>query len=138
MTNVDRLHEIEKMRFKIDKQKELIDYYETMSRSLGGGGYEEKVQCTRSYEAPFVKWIYKKLDAEAVLKTMEQELDRKIDEMSIVVEMMDNIDYRRIITYRYLLNQDWETVADSLHLSLSTIYRYHRRALEDLKEVKVL
>lgn len=138
MSNIDKLYEIQKFRHKILKQEELIQYYETMSHSLGGGGYEEKVQCTRNLDAPFVKWIYKKIDATTVLEEMKKQLNLKIDEVSNVVEQIENIDYRRILTYRYLLNQDWSTIASKLNLSISTVYRYHRKGLKDLEEVSAL
>lgn len=137
MTNIDKLHEIEKLRFRISKQMELISYYETMSHSLGGADFTcERVDKTRNLNAPFVKWIYKKIDAESELQKMEQELQEKIDEMSNIVESIDNIDYRRILTYRYLLNQDWESISTSLHLSLSSIHRYHRKSLDELSTIK--
>ena len=64
-SQVKIINEITKLRFKISKQKELINYYEVMSHSLGGSDYStERVDGTRNLEAPFVKWIYKKIDAE--------------------------------------------------------------------------
>lgn len=135
MNNVEKLYDIQKCRQKISKQEELIQYYETMSHSLGGGGFEEKVQCTPSFEAPFVKWIYKKIDAESVLKVMKENLKIKIDEMLEIIERVDNIDYRKILTYRYIQNKDWEFIFNSLYLGSSTTYRYHKLALKALNSI---
>ena len=64
------IEEIKQLRNKIKGQKELINYYEQMSHSLGGSDYStERVDCTRDLRAPFEKWIYKKIGAEEKLKT---------------------------------------------------------------------
>lgn len=135
MSNKEKLFEIQKLKERISKQKELIEYYETMTHSLGGSCFEERVNCSPNLDAPFVKWIYKRIEAEDKLKQMEKYLEGKVEELSSIVEMMENIDYRRILIYRYILDKDWDTIADLLHLSISTVYRYHRLSLKAIEEI---
>ena len=55
------ISEVKKLRYKILKQHELINYYDQMSYTLGGQDFtRERVDCTRDLSAPFEKWIYKK------------------------------------------------------------------------------
>lgn len=133
----EKLYAIQKLRSKISKQEELIQYYETMSHSLGGGGYEEKVQCTRNLDAPFVKWIYKKVDAESDLKVMKKDLLALKDEAALLIEKVDNGDYKMILTYRYIMNKDWPTIIGLVNLGESTTYRYHKKALNAIDSLKI-
>lgn len=138
MTNVEKLNEISRLKRKIAKQEELIKYYEVMSFSLGGSDFTiERVDCTRNLDAPFVKWIHKRLDAEAELKIMQKELNEKIAEMTHIIDGIENVDYKMIITYRYLLDKSWTGIAELLHMSISTVYRFHKKSLDNLNELKI-
>lgn len=136
MSNLEKLYEIQKYRNRISKQEELIQYYETMSHSLGGGGYEEKVQCTRNLDAPFVKWIYKKVDAEAVLKEMKVKFNDMVEEVTPIIESLESIDYRKIINYKFILGYDWSDICDLMHISLSTAHRYLKKSMLELDPFK--
>ena len=88
---VKKVSEVQKLRFRISKQKELIDYYEQMSHTLGGSDYSrERVDCTRDLRAPFEKWIYKKIDAEEKLKEMESALTIKLEELANKIDQVDD------------------------------------------------
>lgn len=138
MTNVEKLYEISRLKRKIAKQEELIKYYEVMSFSLGGCDFTiERVDCTRNLDAPFVKWIHKRLDAEGELKIMQKELNEKISEMTHIIDGIENVDYKMIITYRYLLDKSWTEIAQLLHMSISTVYRFHRKSLDNLNDLKI-
>ena len=133
-SQVKIINEITKLRFKISKQKELINYYEVMSHSLGGSDYStERVDGTRNLEAPFVKWIYKKIDAEEKLKVMEDDLEAKVNELSTLLDKLEQPEYQMVLTYRYVLNMDWVDIPKVMNYSISSVYRLHRDALYALK-----
>ena len=133
---VKKVSEVQRLRFRISKQKELIDYYEQMSHTLGGSDYShERVDCTRNLEAPYVRWIFKRIEAEEKLKEMESALVVKVDELATLIDQLENVDYKKILTYRYVLNTDWYDMPSVLNYSSSTIYRFHRLALLELKKL---
>ena len=133
---VKKVSEVQRLRFRISKQKELIDYYEQMSHTLGGSDYShERVDCTRNLEAPYVRWIFKRIEAEEKLKEMESALVVKVDELATLIDQLDNVDYKKILTYRYVLDTDWYDMPSVLNYSSSTIYRFHRLALVELKKL---
>lgn len=137
MTNSEKLNEIQKLKYKIEKQMSLIAYYDQMSFSLGGCDFTiERVDCTRNLDAPYVKWIYKKLDAEQKLKEMTRKLKSMINEMTDIIDLIENIDYRMILTFRYVLSKEWLEISETMHLSLSTTYRYHKKGLEEIDALK--
>lgn len=130
------ISDVQKLRYRITKQKELIEYYDQMSYTLGGSDYSrERVDCTRDLRAPFEKWIYKKIDAEEKLKEMESALSIKLEELANKIDQVESVDYKKILTYRYVLDTDWYDMPGVLNYSSSTIYRFHRLALLELKKV---
>ncbi len=133
------ISDVQKLRYRITKQKELIEYYDQMSYTLGGSDYSrERVDCTRDLRAPFEKWIYKKIDAEEKLKEMESALTIKLEELANKIDQVESVDYKKILTYRYVLDTDWYDMPGVLNYSSSTIYRFHRLALLELKKVDSL
>lgn len=132
------ISDVQKLRYRITKQKELIEYYDQMSYTLGGSDYSrERVDCTRDLRAPFEKWIYKKIDAEEKLKEMESALTIKLEELANKIDQVESVDYKKILTYRYVLDTDWYDMPGVLNYSSSTIYRFHRLALLELKKLIV-
>ena len=130
------ISDVQKLRYRITKQKELIEYYDQMSYTLGGSDYSrERVDCTRDLRAPFEKWIYKKIDAEEKLKEMESALTIKLEELANKIDQVESVDYKKILTYRYVLDTDWYDMPGVLNYSSSTIYRFHRLALLELKKL---
>ena len=124
------IEEIKQLRNKIKGQKELINYYEQMSHSLGGSDYStERVDCTRDLRAPFEKWIYKKIGAEEKLKSFEEALTIKLDELSVAIEKIESHNHQLVLISRYLNDMRWEDIPSDLGYSTSSIYRLHREGL---------
>lgn len=124
--------------FRINKKiifvKNKIEEYDTLSLSLGGGGFEEKVQCTRNLDAPFVKWIYKKLDAEAELKDLYVELGKSQDEVMALIDTLSNMDCKMVAIKKYIGFKSWSQISDELYSSVATVRRWHNKALHELFE----
>lgn len=132
------IEEIKQLRNKIKGQKELINYYEQMSHSLGGSDYStERVDCTRDLRAPFEKWIYKKIGAEEKLKSFEEALTIKLDELSAAIEKIESHNHQLVLISRYLNDMRWEDIPSDLGYSTSSIYRLHREGLALLETLIV-
>ena len=132
------IEEIKQLRNKIKGQKELINYYEQMSHSLGGSDYAtERVDCTRDLRAPFEKWIYKKIGAEEKLKSLEEALTIKLDELSAAIEKIESHNQQLVLSSRYLNDMRWEDIPSDLGYSASSIYRLHREGLALLETLIV-
>lgn len=132
------IEEIKQLRNKIKGQKELINYYEQMSHSLGGSDYStERVDCTRDLRAPFEKWIYKKIGAEEKLKSFEEALTIKLDELSAAIEKIESHNHQLVLISRYLNDMRWEDIPSDLGYSASSIYRLHREGLALLETLIV-
>lgn len=55
------------------------------------------------------------------------------DEIIGVIETLDNEDYKTLLVLRYLNCKSWDDIADKLYTSLSTVKRWHTKALEQIK-----
>ena len=135
---VQLIEEIKKLRNKIKSQKSLIEVYEQMSHSLGGSDYStERMDCTRDLRAPFEKWIYKKIGAEEKLKSLEEALTIKLDELSAAIEKVESHNHQLVLISRYLNDMRWEDIPSDLGYSASSIYRLHREGLALLETLIV-
>ena len=138
MKPLEQLEQIRQMFFKIQMQQELIDYYDLMSNTLGGCDFSsERIDKSRNLDAPFVKWIYKKIDAEKQLKDMEVELQNKISEAGKILSQLSNKNLSTVLTLRYCCNLSWSQIAEKAHYSVSSVRRYYKKAVEELENLKV-
>lgn len=116
---------------KIKYVKCQIEEYERLASSIPGQRFDrEIVSQTRNLEAPFVKWVYKKIDAEKYLKQLEVELDLAFDKVLKVIENLESEDQRLIFTKKYISFQSWREIAEDIYLSVATVRRIHYKALE--------
>lgn len=132
----EKLNQIRYLTRDIEKLQELASYYEIMSHSIPGQDFtRERVNCTPSLEAPFLKWIYKKIDIEEKIKVKEKELQEIKAKCIYWISQIDNCDYQLLLLRRYVDLMNWEDVASSIHVANQTIYKYHRLALIELEGI---
>ena len=97
------------------------------SPNLGGTGGH-----TQSNDAPFVKVLEIIWQKEERVKREIAELEQKREEIQSAIERLENEDERLVLLYRYLQGMKWEAIAYELHVSLSTIKRWHKAALSKI------
>ena len=118
---------------KIERKKQYIAFCEERSHSIPGQDFsQERVDCTPSYEAPFVKWVLRGLDAERELKELEASASLVKGEIESSISKMMNEDERLVLTLHYLDWLSWSEIEDAMYASKSTLMRLHRRALDNL------
>ena len=132
------IKEVTTLRNRIKKLKELIDYYELMSSTIGGPNYDaEHIDKTRDLDAPFVKWILKKLDAEAEMKEVKKELEGKVNILIETIDALESIDEKTVLTLRYVQDLSWEKIEEKTYYSRTSVFRFHRNGLENLLQSEV-
>lgn len=135
MDKIEFLSRYHDLKIKIQKKKEYITFCDERSLSISGPSYGEKIGSNpnRNTEAPFVKWIYKKIEAEETLKEMEKEIVGVKNEIEETISNLDNEDYEKLLTYRYIDWLTWREIADILYVSRATLYRWHNDAINKLQ-----
>ena len=132
------IKEVVTLRNRISKLKELVDYYELMSSSIGGPNYDaERIDKARDLDAPFVKWILKKLDAEAEIKELENELSGKVNLLIETIDNLESIDEKTVLTLRYVQDLSWDKIEEKTCYSRTSVFRFHRNGLENLLQNEV-
>ena len=102
------------------------------SMSVSSPNLGETVAHTQSNDAPFVKVLEIIWQKEERVKREIAELEQKREEIRGAIERLENEDERLVLLYRYLQGMKWEAIAYELHVSLSTIKRWHKAALSKI------
>lgn len=123
LTYIDRriqydLMELEELRLRAES---------VPSQNLG-----ETVAHTQSNVATFVKVLEIIWQKEERVKREIAKLEQKREEIRDAIERLENEDERLVLLYRYLQGMKWEAIAYELHVSLSTIKRWHKAALSKI------
>lgn len=53
----------------------------------------------------------------------------KMDEIASAIDKITDINYKELLTRRYLFNEDWENIANNMNYTTRHIHRMHSRAL---------
>ena len=118
---------------QIEKKKRYIDFCEERSYSIAGPIYDDmpKVPNT-SNEAPFVRWIFKGIEAKEELEVLEKKAVEIKLEIERAINTVKDEELQMLLTYRYIECLTWEDIGHKLYLSLSSIKRKHLDALDSL------
>lgn len=117
---------------KIEKMELLVEEYERLSLSIPGPVYGKEVVHSPNVntEAPFVKWIGKKIDKEKEIKAAKEKLAALKAEAMLLIDVLENPTEQLILTYRYLDLWGWRRISKKLNYAESYIFELHREAME--------
>ncbi len=84
---------------RIERKKQYIAFCEERSHSIPEQDFsQERVDCTPSYEAPFVKWVLRGLDAERELKDLEAKSSVAKGEIETSIANVTDEDERLVLS----------------------------------------
>lgn len=136
MTAKEYLMQVQKLEYKINRMKLRSEEYERLSHSIAGPNYDrEPVSGTRNLDAPFVKWILKKADLDREIESLEEKLVNLKAEIVLTIEKLDSEDYKNVLVMHYINGLPFSDIAESLYVSESTVFRWHRYGLERLESI---
>lgn len=134
MTAKEYLSQVYKLDHKIYLMQLEVEEYRRLASSIPGQDFtRERVDHTPSYEAPFVKWIMKAIDKEEQIKKKMAELTELKAKVMSVIDEVQNDNLRMVLKLRYINSMGFPDIADKLYASESTIKRWHREALCEVK-----
>jgi len=132
MTAKEYLSRVYRLDHKIYLMKLEVEEYNRLANSPPGQDFTRpRVDHTPSNEAYFVKWVNKAIDKEAEIKKEIEKLEQIKVEVSNAIDVLDNIEYRMILKYRYINSMQFPDIASKLYMSESTLKRKHKEALEN-------
>jgi len=125
-----RYHNIEE---KIIKKKAYIAFCEEKAKSIPGPIYDDMPHSPNpNTEAPFVKWVFRRIDAEAELKVLLDNAAMVKAEIEATIARMINEEERRVLILHYIDWLPWSEIENAMFQSKSSLMRLHRRALDNL------
>jgi len=128
---LSRYHET---KVKIKELEQIVAEYIRLANSIPGINFDQvRIDGTKSLQAPFEKWIIRALDDEAEIKVLKKSLPIIKCEIISSIDLLDNKEHRRMLILRYIDNYAWNEISEIMHVSLSTIKRWHNYALSVLK-----
>ncbi len=115
---------------KINIKKEYIEFCKEREMSISSPTFDAMPKSPNfNTEAPFVKWIIKRKQAEDELVVLRNEAERiKLETEKTIMELNDET-YEMILIMRYLDWMKWNDIADRLYCSAATIKRKHEKAI---------
>ena len=129
MTSKEYLRQAYRLDQKINSDIEEVARLREMAGSISSPVLGEKVQASRSGDAPFVRVVEKIL---ALEEKINREINTLVDlksQMRDVIAAVSDTDERMVLRYRYIHNLTWEQIGDELNADRTTVYRWHNLAL---------
>lgn len=115
---------------KIQKKKEYIAFCHERAGSIPGPQYGERINNpSPSYEAPFVKWIYRGIEAEDELKELEAKAELVKQEIETAISKIEDETMQMILVYRYIDWLSWLEISNKVFWSIATVKRKHEQAI---------
>ena len=133
MTPKTYFNQAYRLEQRIRLQQEELGNLRTLAASVGSPGFEEHYNPNHPNDAPFVKTLDRIWEKEKKVNDEICLLLQLKDEIQSVIDQVDNMHGRLILTYRYLKNYTWMRIGDELAADERTIRRWHSRALSHVK-----
>jgi len=115
---------------KIEKKKEYIAFCNERAGSIPGPSYGERINNpSPSHDAPFVKWVYRAIDAEEELKRLEDKARDAKQEIETAIAKLEDETLQMILIYRYIDWLTWNEIATRVYYSDKTVRRKHDLAI---------
>ena len=129
MTSRDYLCQAYRLDQKIDSNIRELSNLRRMIGSVSSPMLGERVQASRSGEAPFVSSLEKIMALEELINAEIDVLVNLKQQMRSVISAVPDTDERMVLRYRYIHNLTWEQISNELNESVSTVKRRHKAAL---------
>lgn len=85
-----------------------------------------------SPEDPMLKYAEKLLDLEAEVRRLKDEYYTESEALRGAIAGLSNVNEAEVLTCRFIADLRVDAIADRMHASESTIYRWQRKGIEHL------
>lgn len=118
-----------KIKYDLKELEALIE----MSCGISSPNLGEKVSGSQNTEAPFVRALERIWEREERINAEIREFEEAKEQVRRTIEAVENYDERCLLLYRYIQHMKWEDICLELHVSMSTVKRWHHSALRKIK-----
>lgn len=133
MTAKEFLNRARQLTHQIKLLYNRIEELKALETSIPGPNYDQEVvDKSRSLEAPFLKYLYKRIETEELVKAEEERLVGVLQEIGSVIAEVENPTHQQLLRLRYLDFFNWNDIASEMGYSKDNVYKLHRQALEKI------
>lgn len=119
---------------KIEKKKQYLTFCDERASSTPGPNYGERINNPNpNTEAPFVRWVFKKIETEEEIEELEKKLTEVKIQIEIAINTVQDEELQMILTYRYIDWLTWSDIGSKIFSSDKTIRRKHDQAVALIK-----
>lgn len=128
---LDRPYHIKK---KIRYLELELDRYHTMIYSIPTPSFNAvRVDKSPSKETPNQIGLEKYYETQDKIAEKKEELERVIEEITTVIDELENDDYKTLLKERYIMGKSFVEIGQIMFISYATIKRWHRLSLDLIK-----
>jgi len=118
---------------KIQRMQEEVYEYNRLANTIPGCNFDAiRVDGTKSLDAPFTKWIHKAMEQELLIEDMKRKLPIIKCEIISVIDELEDTELKKLLIYRYIDWLSWSGIATKMYVSISTLKRWHKTAIESI------
>ncbi len=128
MNSKDYLRRVYRIDQRIALTEENVKELRHSATTLGSPGFEESYNPNHPTDAPYVKVMERLTEQEKKL----EELIMLKQEIIDVINGLENIDERLVLTYRYLQRMSWRDIATEMFMDAKTVMKLHGEGLKNL------
>lgn len=118
---------------RINSNIEEVSRLQEMATSVSSPTLGDRVQTSRSTDAPFAKCLEKIMMLEEKINKETDLLVSLKEQMRDIINLVEDTDERMVLRYRYIHNLTWEQIGLELNADARTIRRWHGTALTHVK-----
>lgn len=133
MTAKEYLKQAYRLDHRINSDIAEMERLREMAASVSATDFKEHYNPNRPTEAPFVHCLEKVFELQEKINAEIDNLIDLKDQMRDVIDKVANPDEQMVLRYRYIHNLTWEQIGDELCADESTVRRWHRQALNNVK-----
>ena len=134
MTAKEYLEQISYLKTMLSlKLDDLKEQQETI-KGITGAQIKERVQ-TSATNSSMDNIIIKLNEIGKEIEWAIEEILKKKEEITAIINQLDNLKHREVLYRRYSLNQDWETIANKMNYEVRYVQRMNGLALQEINKI---
>lgn len=123
-----------KLNMRIQDKQERLAQFKELATSIGAMDYsKDRVQGGSNTEAHFESQVIKAVDLEQEIAEDIKRLCELQIEISNTIDAVEDVNCSLVLSKRYLLMKDWDSIAEEMAYSKKHIHRLHKKGLELIK-----
>ena len=104
-----------------------------MIKTVGTSSLEPHYNPNRPTEAPFIRGLERVWEME---EKINADIDRLVDlkeQIKGVIGALPDLKEQLVLTYRYVYDMTWEQISEKMYAGATTVRRWHKSALQNVK-----